>query len=107
MHNTHTCVAAVVMETPPNVMRRNVTSKFYSYFKILLSSKYCNTRFDCVCPHFNLILINCSVHGLYLLSSEVVYRMDLSVRSCKYRLCQIDKSVKIFENVAFSGSHVF
>ena len=28
MHNTHTCVAAVVMETPPNVMWRNVTSKF-------------------------------------------------------------------------------
>ena len=47
-----TCVAAVVMETPPNVMRRNVTSKFYFYFKILLSSKYCNTRFDCVYPHF-------------------------------------------------------
>ena len=36
MHNTHTCVAAVVMETPPNVMRRSVTSKLYS-FKILLS----------------------------------------------------------------------
>ena len=31
--------------------------------------------------------------------------MDLSVESCKYRLCQIDKTVKIFENVAFSGSH--
>ena len=33
--------------------------------------------------------------------------MDLSVESCKYRLCQIDKTVKIFENVAFSGSHYF
>ena len=31
--------------------------------------------------------------------------MDSSVESCKYRLCQIDKTVKIFENVAFSGSH--
>ena len=31
--------------------------------------------------------------------------MDLSVESCKYRLFQIDKNVKIFENVAFSGSH--
>ena len=31
--------------------------------------------------------------------------MDLSVESCNYRLCQIDKIVKIFENVAFSGSH--
>ena len=29
--------------------------------------------------------------------------MDLSVEPC--RLCQIDKTVKIFENVAFSGSH--
>ena len=51
MHNTHTCVAAVVMETPPNVMRRIVTSKLYS-FKMLLSSKYRNTCFDCVCPYF-------------------------------------------------------
>ena len=34
MHNTHTCVAAVVIKTPPNVMRRNVTSKF------ILISKY-------------------------------------------------------------------
>ena len=25
-------------------------------------------------------------------------RMDLSVESCTYRLCQIDKTVKIFEN---------
>ena len=33
--------------------------------------------------------------------------MDLSVESCKYRLCQIDKTVKIFENVACSGSHFF
>ena len=33
--------------------------------------------------------------------------MDLSVESRKYRLCQIDKTVKIFENVAFSGSHYF
>ena len=31
--------------------------------------------------------------------------MDLSLDSCNYRLCQIDKTVKIFENVAFSGSH--
>ena len=31
--------------------------------------------------------------------------MDLSVESCKYRLCQIDKTVKILENVAFSESH--
>ena len=31
--------------------------------------------------------------------------MDLSVESCKYVLCQIVKTVKIFENVAFSGSH--
>ena len=31
--------------------------------------------------------------------------MDLSLESCKYRLCQIDKTVKIFENVTFSGSH--
>ena len=31
--------------------------------------------------------------------------MDLSVEFCKYRLCQIDKTVKIFKNVAFSGSH--
>ena len=30
--------------------------------------------------------------------------MDLSVEFCKYRLCQIDKTVKIFKNVAFSGS---
>ena len=30
--------------------------------------------------------------------------MDLSVESCKYRLCQIDKTVKICKNVAFSGS---
>ena len=52
MHNAHTCVAAVVMETPPKVIRRNVTSKFYSYFKVLLSSRHCNTRFDCVRPHF-------------------------------------------------------
>ena len=56
-------------------------------------------------PAFYLILINCNVHGLCLLSNEVVYRMDLSVESCKYRLCQIDKTVKIFDNVAFSGSH--
>ena len=33
--------------------------------------------------------------------------MELSVESCKYRMCQIDKIVKIFENVAFSGSHYF
>ena len=33
--------------------------------------------------------------------------MDLSVESCKYRLCQIAKTVKIFENVTFSGSHYF
>ena len=32
--------------------------------------------------------------------------MDLYVESCKYRPCQIDKIVKIFENVAFSGSHI-
>ena len=32
--------------------------------------------------------------------------MDLYVESCKYRPCQIDKTVKIFENVAFSGSHL-
>ena len=31
--------------------------------------------------------------------------MDMSVESCKYRLCQTDKTVKIFENVAFSESH--
>ena len=31
--------------------------------------------------------------------------MDLSLYSCKYRLCQTDKTDKIFENVAFSGSH--
>ena len=31
--------------------------------------------------------------------------MDLSVESCKYRLCQIEKTVKIFENVAFLESH--
>ena len=31
--------------------------------------------------------------------------MGLSLESCKYRLCQIDKPIKIFENVAFSGSH--
>ena len=31
--------------------------------------------------------------------------MDLSVDSFKYRLCQIDKTVKILENVAFSESH--
>ena len=31
--------------------------------------------------------------------------MDLSVESYKYRLRQIDKTVKILENVAFSGSH--
>ena len=32
--------------------------------------------------------------------------MDLFLESCKYRLCQIEKkTVKIFENVAFSGSH--
>ena len=30
--------------------------------------------------------------------------MDLSLESCKYRLCQIDKTIKIFENVAFLGS---
>ena len=28
--------------------------------------------------------------------------MDLSLESCEYRLCQIDKTVKIFDNVAFS-----
>ena len=33
--------------------------------------------------------------------------MDLSVESSKYRLCQIDKNVKIIENDAFSGSHYF
>ena len=33
--------------------------------------------------------------------------MDLSVESCKHRLCQIDKTVKIFENVAFLASHFF
>ena len=32
--------------------------------------------------------------------------MDLSVESCKYRLCQIEKNVKIFENVAFLESHL-
>ena len=58
-------------------------------------------------PTFYLILINCNIHGLCLLSYEVVYRMDLSVESCKYRLCQIDKTVKILENVAFSGSQYF
>ena len=31
--------------------------------------------------------------------------MDLSVEACKHRLCQIDKTDKIFENVAFSGSY--
>ena len=31
--------------------------------------------------------------------------MDLSLESCKYRLCQIEKTVKIFKNVAISGSH--
>ena len=31
--------------------------------------------------------------------------MDLSLESCKCRLCQIDKTVMIFKNVAFSGSH--
>ena len=36
MHNTHTCVAAVVMETAPKVMLHNVTSKFYSYSKYFL-----------------------------------------------------------------------
>ena len=33
--------------------------------------------------------------------------MDLSLESCKYRLYQIEKTFKIFENVAFSGSHFF
>ena len=34
--------------------------------------------------------------------------MNLSVESCKHRLCQIDKTVnKIFENVAFLASHFF
>ena len=33
--------------------------------------------------------------------------MDLSLESCKYLLRQIDKTVKIFENVAFSGSQFF
>ena len=33
--------------------------------------------------------------------------MDLSLKSCKYRLCQIDKTVKISDNVAFSRSHFF
>ena len=31
--------------------------------------------------------------------------MDLSLESCKYRICQIDKTVKIFDNVAFSLCH--
>ena len=31
--------------------------------------------------------------------------MDLSLESCKYRLGQIEKTVKIFEYAAFSGSH--
>ena len=31
--------------------------------------------------------------------------MDLSLEPCKDRLCHVDKTVKIFENVAFSGSH--
>ena len=31
--------------------------------------------------------------------------MDLSVESFKCILCQIDKTVMIFENVAFSESH--
>ena len=31
--------------------------------------------------------------------------MDLSLESCKYRLCQIDKTVKIFEYVAVSQSY--
>ena len=30
--------------------------------------------------------------------------MDSSLESCNYLLCQIGKTVKIFENVAFSGS---
>ena len=42
-----------------------------------------------------------------LSSYEVVYRMDLSVESCKHRLCQIHKTVKIFENVAFLAGHFF
>ena len=33
--------------------------------------------------------------------------MDLSLESCKYRLCQIDKTVKIFENAIFSGEVIF
>ena len=93
------------METPPNVMRHNVTSKFYSYFKVLLSSRYCNTRFDCVRPHFIYYLFTAMYTALS--SYEVVYRMDLSVESCKHRLCQIHKTVKIFENVAFLASHFF
>ena len=56
-------------------------------------------------PTFYSILINCNVHGLCLKSYEAVHRVDLSVESCKYRLCQIDKTVKIFENVVFSGGH--
>ena len=31
--------------------------------------------------------------------------MNLSLDSCKYRLCQIDKTVKIFDDVAFSRSY--
>ena len=31
--------------------------------------------------------------------------MNLSLESCKYRLCQIDKTDKIFDNVAFLRSH--
>ena len=31
--------------------------------------------------------------------------MDLSLESCKYRLCQIDKTIKSFDNVAFSRGH--
>ena len=94
MHNTHTCVAAVVMETPPNVMRRNVTSKFYSYFKILLSLKYCNTRFDCVCPHFIIYSLTATYPVYVCKKYEDVYRMDLSLESCKYMylLCEIKEN---------------
>ena len=104
MHNTHTCVAAVVMETPPCVMRRNVKSKFYSYFKIFLSSKYCNTRLDCACLHFTQYLLT-ATYTAYGCKDVYQNFMDLFLDSCKYRLCQIDKTVKIFENVAFSGRH--
>ena len=79
------------METLPNGLRRNVTLKFYSYFKILLRLRYRNTRFDCVGPHFIKYLLAATYTAFlqFFLSNGFV-RRDLQIPTVSNRQNCVD-----------------